>query len=260
VGAPTADQVLARARAGALLPGESVERDAGGFITRILLSDQNLGSQEARGFDFGLQYQRPTPWGIFTSLTQVTYLDEFLFPQFIQDFGPTPGNLAGRTTDVGASNEGWYKWKGTTRLDWTWKGLDLLTTVRYTDGFHEFTPNLHQHWVHQTVFFDVQASYNFTSLLPVETNPVPGYSKGEKEVVRGKDGAPTETASAQTSNYGRTVLDHVLRGTILTIGCNDVFGQDPPKAYGEGGNGVGYPGFTYDATGRFVYGRLTKRF
>jgi iron complex outermembrane receptor protein len=261
VGAPTADQVLARARAGALLPGESVERDAGGFITRILLSDQNLGSQEARGFDFGLQYQRPTPWGTFTSLTQVTYLDEFLFPQFIfQEFGPGPGNLAGRTTDPGASNEGWYKWKGTTRLDWTWKGFDVLATARYTDGFHEFTPNLHQHWVHQTVFIDVQASYDFTSLLPVETNPVPGYSKGEKEVVRGKDGAPTETASAQTSNYGRTVLDHVLRGTVLTIGCNDVFGQDPPKAYGEGGNAVGYPGFTYDATGRFVYGRLTKKF
>ena len=261
VGAPTADQVLARARAGALLPGESVERDAGGFITRILLSDQNLGSQEARGVDFGLNYQRPTPWGTFTSLTQVTYLDEFLFPQFIfQEFGPDNGNLAGRTTDPGASNEGWYKWKGTSQLDWAWKGFDLVTIVRYTDGFHEFTPNLHQHWVHQTVFIDVQASYDFTSLLPVETNPVPGYSKGEKEVVRGKDGAPTETASAQTSNYGRSVMDHLLRGTVLTIGCNDVFGQDPPKAYGEGGNAVGYPGFTYDATGRFVYGRLTKKF
>jgi outer membrane receptor protein involved in Fe transport len=132
--------------------------------------------------------------------------------------------------------------------------------VRYTDGFHEFTPNLHQHWVHQTFFFDGQASYDFTALLPVETNPVPGYSKGEKEVVRGKDGNPIETASAQTSNYSRSFLDHLLRGTIITIGCNNIFGQDPPKAYGEGGNGVGYPGFTYDATGRFVYARLTKKF
>jgi outer membrane receptor protein involved in Fe transport len=55
-------------------------------------------------------------------------------------------------------------------------------------------------------------------------------------------------------------LDHLLRGTIITIGCNNIFGQDPPKAWGEGGNAVGYPGFTYDATGRFVYARLTKRF
>jgi iron complex outermembrane receptor protein len=255
VAAPLAQQVL-----DGTAPG-IVERDAGGFITRIILSNQNLGSQEARGYDFGVQYQRPTPWGIFTSITQVTYLDEFLFPQFIfREFGPNPGNLAGRTTDPGASNEGWYKWKGTSSLEWAWKGFDLVTIVRYTDGFHEFTPNIHQHWVHQTFFFDGQLSYDFTALLPVEEKPVPGYSKGSKEVIRAKDGTPLETASAQTSNYSRSILDHLLRGTIITIGCNNIFGQDPPKAYGEGGNGVGYPGFTYDATGRFVYGRLTKKF
>jgi len=255
VTAPLAQQVL-----DGTAPG-IVERDAGGFITRITIANQNLGSQEARGFDFGLYYQRPTQWGTFTSQTQVTYLDEFLFPQFIfAEFGTSPGNLAGRTTDPGASNEGWYKWKGNSSLEWTWKGFDLVGIVRFTDGFNEFTPNLHPHWVHQTWFFDAQLSYDFTSLLPVEANPVPGYSKGEKEVVRAKDGTPLEKASAQTSNYRRSVLDHLLRGTIITIGCNDVFGQDPPKAFGEGGNAVGYPGFTYDATGRFVYGRLTKKF
>ncbi|PYK22718.1 MAG: hypothetical protein DME59_19375 [Verrucomicrobia bacterium] len=255
VTAPLAQQVL-----DGTAPG-IVERDAGGFITRITIANQNLGSQEARGFDFGLYYQRPTQWGTFTSQTQVTYLDEFLFPQFIfAEFGTSPGNLAGRTTDPGASNEGWYKWKGNSSLEWTWKGFDLVGIVRFTDGFNEFTPNLHPHWVHQTWFFDAQLSYDFTALLPVEANPVPGYSKGEKEVVRAKDGTPLEKASAQTSNYRRSVLDHLLRGTIITIGCNDVFGQDPPKAFGEGGNAVGYPGFTYDATGRFVYGRLTKKF
>lgn len=255
VTAPLAQQVL-----DGTAPGV-VERDAGGFITRIIIANQNFGSQEARGWDFGLYYQRPTPWGTFTSQTQVTYLDEFLFPQFIfAEFGPTSGNLAGRTTDPGLSNEGWYKWKGTSSLEWNWKGFDLYGILRFTDGFHEFTPNLHPHWVHQTWFVDVQASYDFTVLIPVEEQPVPGYSKNPKEVVRSKDGAPVETAAAQTSKYGRSILDHLLRGTIITIGCNDVFGQDPPKAFGEGGNAVGYPGFTYDATGRFVYGRLTKRF
>jgi iron complex outermembrane recepter protein len=261
VTAPLADQVLQRELTGTLLPGEKVERDVGGNITRILIRNQNIGNQEARGLDFGLYYQRPTPWGTFTSQTQVTYLDEFIFQGFIfREFGPDNGNLAGRTTDPGMSNEGWYKWKGTSSLEWTWKGFDLYTIVRYTDGFHEFTPNLHPHWVHQTWFFDGQASYDFTALLPVEEQPVPGYSKSPKDVVRGKDGAPLETASAQTSKYGRSVLDHLLRGTIITIGCNNIFGQDPPKAWGEGGNAVGYPGFTYDATGRFVYGRLTKKF
>jgi len=261
VTAPLADQVLQRELTGTLLPGEKVERDIGGNITRILIRNQNIGNQEARGFDFGLYYQRPTPWGTFTSQTQLTYLDEFIFQGFIfREFGPDNGNLAGRTTDPGTSNEGWYKWKGSSSLEWTWKGFDLFTIVHYTDGFHEFTPNLHPHWVHQTWFFDGQLSYDFTALLPVEEQPVPGYSKGEKEVVRGKDGAPLEKAAAQTSNYQRTVLDHLLRGTIITIGCNNIFGQDPPKAWGEGGNAVGYPGFTYDATGRFVYARLTKKF
>src|SRR6184192_657837 len=254
VAAPLAQQVLDGNAIGI------VERDAGGFITRIIVANQNLGSQEARGFDFGLYYQRPTPWGTFTSQTQVTYLDEFLFPQFIfTEFGPTAGNLAGRTTDPGASNEGWYKWKGQSTLEWTWKGFDLVTIVRFIDGFNEFTPNLHQHWVHQTWTIDGLLSYDFTALIPVEEQPVPGYAKSPKDFVRGKDGAPLEKAVAQTSNYGRTVWDHLLRGTIITIGCNNIFGQDPPQAFGEGGNGVGYPGFTYDATGRFVYGRLTKK-
>jgi iron complex outermembrane receptor protein len=263
VAAPTAQQVLDREAAGSLLPGEAVERDPNsGSITRILLSNQNLGSQEARGYDLTLQYQVPTQWGTFTSLTQVTYLDEFLFPQFIMaEFGPDPGNLAGRTTDPASSNEGWYKWKGTSSLEWTWNGFDLIATARYIDGFHEFLGDgVTQHWVSQTWFFDLQASYDFTSLLPVETNPVPGYSKGEKEVLRGKDGAPRETASAQTASYGRSILDHLLRGTIITIGCNNVFDHDPPQAFGEDGNGQNYPGFTYDSTGRFVYARLTKKF
>src|SRR5205809_3736650 len=255
VTAPLAQQVL-----DGTAPG-IVERDPGRFITRIIVANQNLGSQEARGFDYGLYYQRPTPWGTFISQTQVTYLDEFLFPQFIfTEFGTSPGNLAGRTTDPGASNEGWYKWKGTSSLEWQWKGFDLVTIVRFIDGLRVFTPNLHPHWVHQTWTIDGQLSYDFTALLPVEAEPVPGYAKSPKDFVRGKDGAPLEKAVAQTSNYSRSVLDHLLRGTVITIGCNNIFGQDPPKAYGEGGNGVGYPGFTYDATGRFVYGRLTKKF
>jgi outer membrane receptor protein involved in Fe transport len=243
-----------------------VERDPNsGNITRILLSNQNLGSQEARGYDFAVQYQRVTPWGTFTSLTQVTYMDEFLFPQFIEgEFGPNPGNLAGRTTDPSTSNEGWYKWKGTSQLDWNWNHIDIIGTVRYIDGFHEFILNpftdaLTPHWVGQTWTFDIQATYDFTGLVPVESKPVPGYSKDAKEV--GKDGSIAETASAQTSSYAVSAWRRLLfDGTSITVGCNNLFDRDPPAANGEVGNGQNYPGFTYDATGRFVYARLTKKF
>jgi len=262
VTAPLADQVLQRELTGTLLPGEAVERDIGGNITRIQTQNQNIGNQESRGFDFTLQYQKQTPWGTFTSLTQATYLDEFIFQGFIfREFGPTNGNLAGRTTDPGTSNEGWYKWKGTSQLDWNWNHIDIVGTVRYWDGFHEFTPNIHQHFVSQRFLFDLQATYDFSGLVPVETKPVPGYSKDAKDVARGKDGSVTEKASVQTANYGVPAWERFLfQGTSITIGCNNVFDQDPPKAFGEGGNAVGYPGFTYDATNRFWYARLTKKF
>ena len=54
--------------------------------------------------------------------------------------------------------------------------------------------------------------------------------------------------------------DTLLNGTTFTVGCNNVFDEDPPFSSGQGGNAVGYPGFTYDATGRFYYVRLTKKF
>jgi iron complex outermembrane receptor protein len=258
--APTADQIL-----GGGFPGV-VERDAGGFITRIISSNTNVASQTARGIDFGLIYQKQTDWGTFTSTTQVTFLDSFLFPAFAGAFQPGTGfngDLARTTTDPGASNEGWYQWRGTSQLDWTWKGIDLNVTARYIDGFREREPGaqLAEHWVKSSWLFDGQLSYDLTTLAPtVETNPVAGYSKNAKEVSRAKDGSPTEAAAAQTANYSDSLCGHLLRGTIITIGCNNIFGQDPPHAFGEGGNGVGYPGFTYDATGRFVYVRLTKKF
>ena len=253
--APTADQVL-----GGGAPG-TVERDAGGFITRILVANQNFGAQTARGVDLALQYQRETPWGTFTWLTEVTHLYEFFFPLFSAGFPEGfHGNLAGTTTNPGASDEGWYRWKGDSRVDWAWKGVDINVTCRYTDGFKELDSDLQPHYVHQTFFFDGQASYDFTALLPVENNPVPGYAKSPKDFTRGKDGSVTETASAQTSNYPQDIWSRLLHGTVITLGCNNIFGQDPPKAYGEGGNAVGYPGFTYDSTGRFVYVRVTKKF
>ena len=63
IGSPPADEILAREQAGNLLPGEVVERDIGGNITRIIAPNMNLGFQEANGVDFTLQYQRPLPVG-----------------------------------------------------------------------------------------------------------------------------------------------------------------------------------------------------
>jgi outer membrane receptor protein involved in Fe transport len=255
VNAPNPDQVLQREAAGALLPGERVERDAGGNLSRVVLSNQNSGAEISRGIDFGIQYQFQTPYGTFTSYTNVTYLDAFLFQSTV-DLPVT--NFRGRTTDEGSSNDGYLKWKGVSRLDWNWNGFDVITSVRYFDGFHEHRPDLNVHWVKQEFIFDVQGSYDFTFVAPVEQQAVAGYSKDSKNVVKAKDGKAVE--SGQTANYALPIWQRVLNGTSITVGCQNVFGQDPPKAYGEGGNSVNYPGFLYDPTGRFLYVQLTKKF
>ncbi|MFL6513827.1 MAG: hypothetical protein ACJ8M1_02255 [Chthoniobacterales bacterium] len=40
-----------------------------------------------------------------------------------------------------------------------------------------------------------------------------------------------------------------MNGTTLALGCNNVFGQDPPEALGSN---IHYPTFLYDPTGRSV--------
>ena len=76
----------------------------------------------------------------------------------------------------------------------------------------------------------------------------------------GKDGKTTESPVSQTAAVAMPLWKQVLNGTTITLGCNDMFGEDPPRAYGFGGNSTNTPGFLYDSVGRFVYVQLTKKF
>jgi iron complex outermembrane receptor protein len=238
------DAVLARELAGTLLPGERVERLPDGTITRIVVSNRNEASQKANGVDLGVQYVKETSFGTFTSVTQATYLNSFEVQRVAG--GPTE-QLAGVTTDPGQSQEGYYRWRGNSRLDWTWKGFDIVGTVRYIDGFHEQDADLNDHDVAHRWLFDIQASYDFGSLVATEESS-PSYSK---------DGKTNVSTSASSK---MSFCDYFLKGTTLTVGVINLFDKDPPFSSGQGGNAVGYPGFTYDATGRFYYVRLTKKF
>jgi iron complex outermembrane receptor protein len=238
------DAVLAREVAGTLIPPERVERLPSGDIGRIVVPYQNEASETANGIDFGIQYVMETSIGTFTSLTQVTYLNSFEVQRVAG--GPTE-ELAGRTTNPSASNEGYYRWKGDTRLDWAWKGFDLIATLRYIDGFDEEDPDLNPHRVDETWTLDLQASYEFK------------HAASKAESASAKDAKASGPAIAQ-SESSLSTWQRLLNGLRFTVGCNNVFDRDPPLAFGQGGNAVGYPGFTYDATGRFVYVRVTKKF
>src|SRR5262249_26504783 len=238
VGTPDPTDVLTREAEGKLFPGEEVLRDNTGTITETVAPYLNNGGETARGFDFGLVYQLQSSLGIFTWQTDATWLDSF---RLSIATGAPALEVIRQTTGVG---EGYLKWKGRSRLDWAWHGFDLNTTVTYTDGYHEFLPlSGREHWVKQTWFFDGQASYDFTFVPPVEVQPVSGYSKTDKSSVQE---FPT------LSPWKR-----ILNRTTLTVGCNDIFGQDPPKAYNSL---TSYADFLYDSTGRFVYVSLKKQF
>lgn len=239
------DAVLQRELTGTLLPGERVERLSDGIISRIVVPYRNESSQKANGVDFGLQYQYPTEsFGTFTSVTQATYLNSF---ERVRVTGAATEQLAGQTTDPGQSQEGYYRWRGISRLDWALGGFDVVGTVRYIDGFHEQDPDLLIHDVAHRWLFDIQASYDFSTLVRKSSATTNTYSKD-------KAGPPTDASDTMS------FCDRLLNGTTITVGCNNIFDKDPPFASGQGGNSTGYPGFTYDATGRFYYVRLTKKF
>ncbi|MDQ3115876.1 MAG: hypothetical protein M3Q86_04575, partial [Verrucomicrobiota bacterium] len=97
-------------------------------------------------------------------------------------------------------------------------------------------------------------SFNFVA--PVEAQPVAGYSKDTREMTLSHDGQSVESAVAQTAHSSLPIWKRLLHDTTVTIGCNNVFGQDPPSSLTD----VRYPAFLYDTTGRFVYLSLTKKF
>jgi iron complex outermembrane receptor protein len=263
--APPSQEVVRRFETGTLLPGEVVLLDPSGTsVNFVQVSFQNAGRENARGADFGLQYQQQTSIGVFTWLTQASYLDSFIFQATTQSKGR---EVSGYVSDS-LGGDGWLKWKGFSRLDWTsptnWGLWDVNVTCRYTGGFREQTLSSGDiggegkfHFVHATWFFDGQLSYELVFTPPVESAPVAGYSKGGKEVVRSKEGKAVESTAAYSMPCWKTVLNN----TKITVGCNDIFGQDPPPMIGfEFGNANNYPGFLYDNLGRFVYVDLTKKF
>ncbi len=275
---PGAQEVVRRVLSGHPLPGEEAIIDTNsGTVTFLKTTYANAGRENARGVDLGLQYQLQTPYGTFTSLTQATYLDSFIFqPSSVArarevsgttNTQPFEGAFFGAVT----GGDGWVKWKGIQRVLWSWNNFEVSWALHYFDGFHEKrvgpaitlagqgVATLDEHWVEQTYFQDAQASYDLVFTAPVESQPVAGYSKDAKEVVRGKDGKAVE--AGQTANYSMPCWKNILNNTKITVGVNNIFSSDPPKQFGiASGNSTGYPGFQYDNLGRFLYVELKKKF
>jgi iron complex outermembrane receptor protein len=239
--------------------------DAGGNFVGVTSPYINGGRTRTNGVDLGLQYQIETEYGVFSLLTRWSYLNEFVFAFP----GERPRQAAGSSSsewfagsffgDV-TNPQAWLKWKGDTTLDWSWHNFDFNATVHTLDGYWEqiyakqFDGFWKRHWVAPTWFTDMQLSYSLIFTPPVEAAPVPGYSKGGKEVV----GKEKETPPVP---YVMPCWKTILNNTTVTVGVSNIFGQDPPHSFAyELGNSIGYPGGLYDNLGRFWYVRMIKKF
>jgi iron complex outermembrane recepter protein len=221
-------RTVTRIESGNAFPGESVVRDENGNLVMITqVAFENTGTQKARGADFSIAYELQTIVGTFRSTTLVTYLDSFQV-SFLP--GQAEQELRSSPTDPFRSDDAYLKWKGLSQLGWHWYGFDTVFTAHYRDGFHEILPgpNGIEHWVKQTWFFDVQASYEFGTISPGN------YAE------RFHNGWPT----------WRYLFDQ----TTITLGANNIFDHDPPRSNDN------FPRFIYDPTGRFIYASVTKRF
>jgi outer membrane receptor protein involved in Fe transport len=259
---------------GGLPPGVSVNIDPATNTANFVQSGfESSGRQSVRGVDLSLQYQfQIANWGTFTWSNDWTYLDQFLF-QLNGD--AATHNLVKRTNDdpftgfffgPGTIGDGFLQWKGISRLTWDYQNFDLTVAGRYNDGFREQRNNhvdpainngqtVIEHWIKARIFFDGQMSYTLVFTQPVEQHPVAGYSKDSKQVKSGKDKEVVEQAAAMPC--WKTLLNN----TTYTLGCQNIFGEDPPKAFGfQKSNANNYPGALYDNLGRFLYVELIKKF
>jgi len=115
------------------------------------------------------------------------------------------------------------------------------------DGYIRWKAKGNVDWIYKSVVVGVVANYT-----------------GGFEDLDG-DGNPFQVASMVTYdlqvNYSfHDSLGRFLNDTKLTVGALNVLDRNPPFSSGFGSNAVGYPGFLYDSTDRFLYVQLTKKF
>jgi hypothetical protein len=160
-------------------------------------------------------------------------------------------------------DDSFLKWRANSQIDWAWKGLDLALTAHYLDGFHEivsavakggggrppvFFAEPREHYVKETWFFDVRASYRF--LVPSAPQAVAGYGKDKSS--SGKEREPEGIAAAQMANRP---WQRLLNDTTITLGVTMSLVTITNRS-----SNSELRDFLYDSTGRFVYLSLTKRF
>jgi len=208
---------------GGLRPGESIVRDLAGNITQVNSVFLNSGVTNVEGFDAAASYTWNTAdWGRFDLGANATYMGSYE-SSTVPGIAPIEG--IDDTIPGSAGDDAYLRIKGQAFVGWAWKGLNARVTGTYTHGFDDVggDPVLGIPFrVDSTFVYDVQLGYK---LFPAKSRQDAAWYSDLK----------------------------------LTVGCNNLFDQDPPFVADGGNNSNGYPGFLYNDTGRFVYFGLEKK-
>jgi len=218
--APTAEDIAAFAAYNAANP--SRQRTAAGEVLAVLDQYTNLDPRTVEGFDFSFNYRTPeTRFGTFELDASATYTKKF--EQLKSSLDPllSDPELAGNFASVQSNRlglNGLPKWRATGSLDWSLDRYSAAVTVRYVGPVQ-----------------DTSATNDTTGeFWPVESWTTVNLRLGVKLGQKGTG----------------------LWGTQLSVGVNNLFDKNPPRADESGG----FFGSLHNAQGRVFYASIEKNF
>lgn len=203
-------------------------------ITNIDSPFRNLGTVVVDGFDVDLNYKLETKIGTFTFESQFAFINSL--EQVI-----LPGDPNTEFVDTYSIPE----FKMVNSLFYSKGGFEGGVTVNYIDSYDDEngTDKSPTRKVGSWTTVDLQASYEFN----FSAGDLPNYSKDKG----GSGKAAKEMVPGTLTGWKKW-----LNGTKVTVGCLNVGDVDPPFSNVE----EGYDPATADATGRFIYASIRKRF
>ena len=215
------------------LPG-NVAFNANNEITNIDSTFQNLGTVVTDGFDVDVNYALETRLGTFTLDTKFTFMNSN--EQVI---------LPGDPNEEFADTFQLPEFRMVSSLFYSKSGFELGVTLNYIDSYDDqiFSETDPIRKVGSFTTVDLQASYEFN----FSAGDLPNYSKDKG----GSGKASKEMVPGTLTGWKKW-----LNGTKLTVGCTNVADVEPPFS----NTTEGYDTATGDATGRFIYASIRKRF
>jgi iron complex outermembrane receptor protein len=232
------DVINRESSGGTLLPGESVQRDTAGNVILVNGIFRNLGNTEVKGIDFATSYVLPTESiGRFDFTVNASFMDSIKIQQFpgapfFEYAGEADDllfdNATGDVSTPGLGDDAYVQLKAQFIVDWNLRDWSASLTGHYTDGFRDFTGD-----------WDPSAPNDPATITEVSDRI---------------------TWDTQVNYSAFKGADRWYGDMKITVGVRNVLDEDPPFVSGWGGNTNGYPGFLYNAEGRFYYTSLTKKF